>query len=361
MKIIQLIYSLCPGGAERFVVSLSNQLAEMGHEVTLCILLSSSVEKYVFNRQFLCPKVKLHSMDFMPGFSINKVLELEKYLVSEKPDVVHCHLNVIPYIFRLSLTHRNIRFFHTLHNVAGNAVGKNWQRGINRFFYSKGYIVPVTISEQCQLSYMKFYDLPAPARIDNGCEKPCKTALFEAVRSEVSSYKRYDSTPVFIHVARYHEQKNQAMLIDAFNELNKKGTDFILLVLGDGFDQGAGAELKAKACEKIHFLGLKNNVADYLFCADAFCLTSIYEGLPISLLEAMACGVVPICTKVGGIPDVIEDRKNGYLCEMNTQDYLKSLYRYHDHRLCKSDINAFYEKHYSMYTCAMRYYSLYIE
>ena len=361
MKIIQLIYSLCSGGAERFVVSLSNQLAEMGHDVTVCMLLSSGNDKYIFNRQFMRPDVHFHSMGFEPGFSLRKVRALEQYVLSVNPDVVHCHLNVIPYVFRLSLISRDIRFVHTLHNVAEKASGKDWQRVINRFFYSKGYIVPVTISEQCQLSYMKFYDLPAPARIDNGCEKPCRSALFETVRSEVSSYKRDNATPVFIHVARYHEQKNQAMLIDAFNELNKKGTDFILLVLGDGFDQGAGAELKAKACEKIHFLGLKDNVADYLLCADAFCLTSTYEGLPISLLEAVACGVVPVCTNVGGIPDVIENGVTGYLCPVNTDAYVACLERFISERLSGTNLKDYFERNFSISSCAMKYLEVYEE
>jgi glycosyltransferase involved in cell wall biosynthesis len=359
MKIIQLIYSLCSGGAERFVVSLSNQLAEMGHDVTVCMLLSSGDEKYIFNRQFMRPDVHFHSMGFEPGFSLRKVRALEQYVLSVNPDVVHCHLNVIPYVFRLSMLSKDIRFVHTLHNVAENASGKDWQRVINRFFYSKGYIVPVTISEQCQLSYMRFYDLPAPARIDNGCEMPCRTALFETVLSEVSSYKRNDSTPVFIHVARYHEQKNQAMLIDAFNELNKKGTDFILLVLGDGFDQGAGAELKAKACEKIHFLGLKSNVADYLLCADAFCLTSIYEGLPISLLEAVACGVVPVCTNVGGIPDVIENGVTGHLCSVSTEEYITCLERFISEEVSKADLKDYFERNFSISGCAMKYLEVY--
>lgn len=359
MKIIQLIYSLCSGGAERFVVSLSNQLAEMGHDVTICMLLSSDDEKYIFNRQFMRPEVHFHSLGFEPGFSLRKVRSTEKYIAVQNPDVVHCHLNVIPYVFRLSLINRNIRFVHTLHSVAENASGKNWQRVINRFFYSKEYIVPVTISEQCQLSYIRFYDLPAPVRIDNGCEKPCKTALFETVRSEVSSYKRNDSTPIFIHVARYHEQKNQAMLIDAFNELNNKGTDFVLLVLGDGFDQGAGAELRAKACEKIHFLGLKNNVADYLLCADAFCLTSIYEGLPISLLEAMSCGLVPICTNVGGVPDVIENGVTGYLCSVNTQAYVACLERFISEGISGTDLKDYFERNFSISGCAMKYLEVY--
>lgn len=359
MKIIQLIYSLCSGGAERFVVSLSNQLAEMGHDVTVCMLLSSGNDKYIFNRQFMRPDVHFHSMGFEPGLSLRKVRALEQYVLSVNPDVVHCHLNVIPYVFRLSLISRDIRFVHTLHSVAENASGKDWQRVINRFFYSKGYIVPVTISEQCQLSYMKFYDLPAPARIDNGCEKPCRTALFETVRSEVSSYKRDDATPVFIHVARYHEQKNQSMLIDAFNELDRRGSDFVLLVLGDGFDQGAGAGLKTRACEKIHFLGLKNNVADYLYCSNAFCLTSIFEGLPISLLEAMACGVIPICTNIGGVPDVVQDGRNGYLSDVTDKDYVESVERYERGKVTAHDVKTSFNERFSMINCAAAYLNIY--
>lgn len=359
MRIIQLIYSLCSGGAERFVVSLSNQLVEMGHDVTVCMLLSSENEKYIFNRQFMRPEVNFHSMGFESGFSLRKVRALEQYVLSVNPDVVHCHLNVIPYVFRLSFLNKNIRFLHTLHSVADNASGKSYQRYINKLFYSKGLILPVTISEQCQFSYMKFYSLPAPVRIDNGCEVPRKTLLFESVKEEVDAYKSNMNTPVFIHVARYHEQKNQIMLINAFNQLDKSGSDFVLLVIGDGFNYGKGAVLKELACEKIHFLGLKNNVADYLFCSNAFCLTSIYEGLPISLLEAMACGVIPICTNVGGVPDVVRDGVNGYLSELNVKAYIECVERYKRGKVNGLDVRDSFNERFSMRNCATAYFDIY--
>lgn len=359
MKIIQLIYSLCSGGAERFVVSLSNQLAEMGHDVTICMLLSDKNTSYIFNCQFMNSHVKFHSMGFMPGFSLKKVTDVEKYILSQQPDVVHCHLNVIPYVFRLAITQKNIRFIHTLHNIAENASGKKLQKPLNRFFYKNGYITPVTISEKCRQSYMHYYGLPSPVSIDNGCEMPRKSIKFDAVTAEVESYKNNKTSPVFIHVARFHEQKNQKLLIDVFNELDRKGQDFVLLVIGDGFDHGLGAELKGQACGKIHFLGLKNNVADYLCCSDAFCLTSIYEGLPISLLEAMACGVIPVCTQVGGIPDVIEDGETGFVSEADKEAYLAALERYLNEPMDKDAVINKYEKDYSMTSCALKYIEVY--
>lgn len=359
MKIIQLIYSLCSGGAERFVVSLSNQLTEMGYDVTVCMLLSDQNDSYVFNRQFLDSRVKFHSMGYLPGFSLKKVIDVEKYILSQQPDVVHCHLNVIPYVFRLAITQRDIRFIHTLHSVAENASGKKWQKSINRFFYKHGYITPVTISEKCRQSYVNYYGLPSPVSIDNGCEVPRKSIRFDEVVAEVESYKNNQDTPVFIHVARFHEQKNQKLLIDAFNELYRKEVDFVLLVIGDGFDRGAGAELKGRACEKIHFLGLKNNVADYLYCSDAFCLTSIYEGLPISLLEAMACGVVPICTNVGGIPDVVSEGRTGYLSELLIADYCRAIELFIKYRLNPEWVVEQFVDNFSMNNCAQRYIQVY--
>ena len=201
--------------------------------------------------------------------------------------------------------------------------------------------------------------MPSPVSIDNGCEVPRKSIRFDEVVSEVESYKDNPHSPVFIHVARFHEQKNQNLLIDAFNELDRKGEDFVLLVIGDGFDHGPGAELKRRACAKILFLGLKNNVADYLYCSDAFCLTSIYEGLPISLLEAMACGVVPICTNVGGIPDVVSEGRTGYLSELLIADYCRAIELFIKYRLNPEWVVEQFVDNFSMNNCAQRYIQVY--
>ena len=118
MKIIQIIYSLSSGGAERFVVDLSNELANMGHDVTVCMLLEDNNTRLTFNKKFINNNVKFHAMNFDKGFSIHKSDLLQAYIKKENPDIVHCHLNVIPYVFRLCLFYRHIKFFHTLHSIA---------------------------------------------------------------------------------------------------------------------------------------------------------------------------------------------------------------------------------------------------
>ena len=360
MKIIQIIYSLCPGGAEKFVVDLSNQLATMGHDVTLCMLRDVTDESLTFNKQFLQSNVKLHSMKFSRGFSWGKCRSVEKYIQNERPDVVHCHLNVIPYVYRLALCCKKIKFFHTLHSVASNTGGTGLQYQLNRLFYNHNWIRPICISKLCKDSYEDYYKLYNAPFINNGRALVAASPYYEETKREVESYKTSPDTRIFIHVARFNPLKDQQLLVDSFNRLNQENIDFTLLVIGSDYDCEEGQKLQQVACSKIHFLGKKNNVNDYLYCADAFCLTSVYEGLPISLLEALSCGVTPICTSVGGIPDVVIDNVSGYLSINRTiSGYMEAVKRFLTYPLPRKELIRYYHKHYSMAECAKKYVNLY--
>jgi glycosyltransferase involved in cell wall biosynthesis len=114
---------------------------------------------------------------------------------------------------------------------------------------------------------------------------------------------------------RLVNQKAQHVLIDAFGRLVGKGMTAHLLIGGEG---GLRPKLERQAemlgCgDTIHFLGFRNDVAAILGSLDLFVLSSIDEGLPIILLEAMWAGVPIVSTAVGEIPYVIEDGVSGML------------------------------------------------
>ena len=363
MNILQVIYSLSQGGAERFVVNLSNELAEKGHRVTLGTFRDDETDpKMSFNRQFLNKKVRYVNLKISPGFSLEKINRIENLVKDTRPDIIHCHLNVIPYFYRLAMTNRKTKIFHTLHNLAEKTYESKYQFYINKFFYANRLIRPVTISRECQFSFEKLYKLQGVPNINNGCPEIHPTSLFPETLKEVASYKTNAAEPLFIHVARFHPQKNQELLVDAFNKLAAGQNRFTLLIIGNGFDTPKGLELQQKACRNIHFLGLKANVSDYLLCSDAFCLTSHYEGLPISLLEALSCGCVPICTAVGGITDVIEDKVEGYLSkDLSVDSYLTEIKAFMNcpGYISKKVLKTHFKNNYSMGQCTDKYLQLY--
>ena len=80
----------------------------------------------------------------------------------------------------------------------------------------------------------------------------------------------------------------------------------------------------------------------------------------MSLIEALGCGAVPICTPAGGIPDIIQDGETGYLSEdFSTDAYLKALRAFLAKPLDRDRLMRHYQEHFTMSICAERYLNLY--
>lgn len=357
MKIVQLVYHLGCGGGEKFVVNLSNQLAEMGHDVTLVQLRNDDdTFDIYFNKPFLSDKVTYKNLGLSKGFTFNKAITVMKAISHLKPDIVHSHLNVLPYYYILTLLPGKPKFIHTIHNIAEKETNIKWQQKLNHYFYKFNLITPITISEECKLSYINLYHLPAPICIDNGTPPIKPTIKIKEVRNEIEQRRSNPHAHIFLHVARFNESKNQKLLIESFNQVITEGINADLFIIGGPLDSLIGQELQSLACNRIHFLGSKSNVGDYMLCANYFIMSSLWEGLPISLIEAMSSGLLPISTPAGGIKDVIIDGYNGFLSADFTKEALIStINRAISTNIKKDDIYNTYLKSFSMESCAKAY------
>jgi glycosyltransferase involved in cell wall biosynthesis len=363
MKILQFIYELVPGGAERFVVDLANELSAE-HEVVLFTLRDDSIQNKGFYVPEISPRVKYVNLKIKPGLNPMLVWKFYKLLKLEKPDVVHCHLNLVNYFFLSSILLKNrIKFFYTIHNSAETEVNSEKERIIRRFFFKHRYFIPVAISDETKGSYQVYYRLDDVPVIYNGRKFSSKTPEYENVVSEIASFRSSEKTRVFCHLSRFDEkQKNHTLLVNVFNKLRIEGFDVVLLVIGEGFENAV--DLKKLANDHVHFLGIKKNVIDYLHTCDAFCLSSNFEGMPISLIEALACGCPSICTPVGGIVNTVKDGITGFLSKsLSEADYIEAIRQFirSESSIDKSSLVRVYQENFSIERCKERYLNLFLQ
>lgn len=356
IKIVQMSWSLSSGGAERFVVDLCNRLA-CNSQLEI-VLLTLADDKIPGNSHYLnkvSEKVRYLNLGCNSGTSLISHLKLLKLIHTEKPDIVHGHCG-IQWLYLPSLVFKNISFFYTLHNLAEVCLWHKSLKPVDRWFYTHK-IQPITISKTCQRSYESLFGLQNAACITNGREP----MVASKNRPTDVSFLAVVDTPIFIHVARCHKQKNQERLFSVFDKLQKEGMKFHLLVIGSGFEKQWMPPYENNT--QIHILGERKNVADYMALADFFVLTSDFEGLPLTLLEAMSMGLIPICTPAGGIVDVIQDGVNGFLTnKFDTDEFIAKVKEavVKSHRISRDIIKDDYRKNYSMEVCANKYYSLYL-
>jgi len=127
---------------------------------------------------------------------------------------------------------------------------------------------------------------------------------------------------VFVYCGRLSQEKGLLSLLCAWKQLSSRFDSLHLLLVGsgDGMTLSCEDELKSfvkKNCleKSVTFIGAVADVRNYLHCSDVFILPSIRESFGVALIEAHACGIPAIGTRVGGIPEVIVDRVNGILVE----------------------------------------------
>lgn len=130
----------------------------------------------------------------------------------------------------------------------------------------------------------------------------------------------------FIYIGRLERYKGVHNLIRAFKNIQKVRPDTRFAIVGYGSQE---QELKDLVSSldlqgKVDFWGFQQNVRDWLYRARIFLMASSTEGLPCSLMEAMSCGLICVCSLVGNIPDVI-DEHTGFGFEAGDNDSLTSL------------------------------------
>lgn len=364
MKILQIIYTLSSGGAERFVTDLNNELVKYANcEITLLIIKTDKEEKNLFYKKELSDNIKFESLG-INHINLTIFFKLYKYIKKCKPDIVHIHLSPIILFCSLAiLCMRKTIFIETLHNEVSKINNSNkLYYFLKKIVYKLKNVKVCAISDKNYREFIRVYGQPCDALIYNGRKKLAPSENYSFVKKEINGYKWNSDTVVVTHIGRCASQKNQDLLIDSFNEILKKNNNVILLIIGSEFDSNKGKNLKAKAKNGIFFLGEKHNVQDYLLCSDAFCLSSLYEGMPITLIEALEFGCIPLSTPVSGVTDLIINGANGFVStDFTLHAFVDMLNNFLSQRklIDKQALINLYHQKLSIEACANSYYKLY--
>lgn len=315
MIITHIISSFTGGGAERFVVSLCNQLSKKD-SLKVHIISLFDVSESMFLHEQVSQRVKIHTLNKKLGFDYSVFFSLNKLIKKINPDIVHTHLRAFNYNYLNLIFNKNPKYFHTLHSDAILECPSSKNRTLRKVFLKKN-VIPITISEESSISFRKHYKLNNDLMIYNGREEVKATENYSSVLKEINNYKKNTDTKVFLHIGNLLPVKNQNSLLKAFKQFGDNGANAILLLIGDRRpgDTEIYKNMESYLGENIKYLGVKTNVEDYLLNSDVFVLVSHIEGMPMTLIEALSAKCIPIVTPVGGMINMVNHLEHGILSE----------------------------------------------
>ena len=310
MKILQVIPYFCFGGAEIMCENLTYALKAMGQEVCVVSLYD---EHTPISERMEQAGVRIRYLDKKPGLDVSMVPKLTRLMKQEQPDVVHTHLNIIKYAALAAFLAGVKTCVHTVHSVADREAESRIPKIINKTYFRLGLSTPVALSPEVRDSIASFYGLDKDKIpvIYNGID------LSKCVPKEDYTL---GSTVTILHVGRFDLPKNHPGLLKAFRRIHEDYPQCRLQLVGDG-ETRKDMEVLAQELgisQWVSFCGMQADVHPYLQEADLFVLPSIYEGNPMTIIEAMGTGLPIVATAVGGIPDMLEDGQNALLVPCDT-------------------------------------------
>jgi len=304
MRIVQVIPSLDVGGAERIAALLALEQQRAGHEVSVVSLFDAAGSW--IQAEIEAAGIGVHFLGKQPGLDLPVVLRLTRILKGLEPDVLHTHLHVLKYVVAARRLGRlQAPVVHTVHNLAEREA-EGLDLTFSRYAF-RGSVVPVAIGGEVARSIQATYGIEPKWSIPNGivvADFAAKPGVRDAARASLGIGPE---VPLLITAGRLNTQKNHTGMLDAFADPRITELGAHLLFAGDG---DLRSELEAKVAalglgDRVRFLGVVSNLPELLTAADAFVLSSDWEGNPLVVMEAMAAGKPVIATAVGCVPELV--------------------------------------------------------
>ena len=288
-KVALVIPSLIIGGAQRMVCELIRNLDYDRFEVFLHCFQAGSSESFLNSVSSTSAQLRLHGP--FDNFGARELGLISRSLTKDNPDVVHAHLGGIQASIPWALLHSK-REIITLHSTMPAALD-----GLTLALVKaagKKRVQPVAVSNQNLVQARDFF----------GSKFPNMVAINNGIT--LGDYKQCDlqSDPCFINVATQDENKNQALIVNAFKRLQAHVPNARLVLVGDGPKHGLLKKM-AQGNEAISIIGSSSRVPELLSKANVYVQSSNREGMPLAILEGLASGMPIISTDVGGIKDTV--------------------------------------------------------
>jgi glycosyltransferase involved in cell wall biosynthesis len=303
------------GGAQAHVYDLMKSI-QRDYDVHLAVGASG-----VLTEKAIELGVKVHIMDNLKR-SINPISDLRSIrqctaiIRRIKPDLIHCHSSKAGVIARLAAWRCGVPVIFTAHgwgfDPRSPLIQRNIALGVEKILAPiSTKVICVSESDRQLAIDLKVTSPELVVTIHNGI-----------VNKEIATAVPERQPPKLIMVARFNRaQKDQHTLMQAIAKLEQPVQ---LIFVGTGPDWEASKKIATDLgiTDRVSFLGDRLDVPDLLADAQIFVLSTHYEGAPISILEAMRCGLPIIATNVNGIPEQVADGITGLLVPHQDADAL---------------------------------------
>jgi N-acetyl-alpha-D-glucosaminyl L-malate synthase BshA len=305
------------GGSGVVATELGLELAARGHEVhfisyAVPVRMSDASERIHFHEV----EMLNYPLFDHPPYTLALATQMHNVAVNESLDLLHVHYaiphSVSAYLARAMLEPRRLPFVTTLHGTDITLVGADRSYlPITRFSIEKSDAVTAISSYLREVTLSEF-EVKRPVEIIPNFVN-CDVFLPLEDHGRRREFAP-DEEKLLVHLSNFRPVKRIPDVVEIFAMVRKE-IPAKLLFIGDGPERTIGEWMvREKGLTRdVVFMGKQNQVQNLLGVADVMLLPSDLESFGLAALEAMACGVPSVCSRVGGVPEVITDGVEGYL------------------------------------------------
>ena len=313
INVLIVTHFLDKGGVEEMVLTYGKFFTKKGYKVTVAFIVGGLVVSEITK----IPGVTVLCFDAPSRWK--RLLLLWRIARSVRPDIVHNHFCWYGLIAGLLVGAKRVETVHNTYNWLGP-----WLRYVYPIYVKLAQRI-VVVSDfvgRFTKGYFPFMNNAKFTTIHNGIDLT-RFQLRSGPESLRSELNISPTDIVFGFIGRLEEQKGISYLLQAAHRLSSTVRNIKFVIVGDGnLKHQLIQQAEDLSLGNVLFLGFQRDTPRYYQIFDIYVLPSLFEGLPVSVIEAMATGCPVIATNVGGVGEAVEDDVTGYLIESGNVDAL---------------------------------------
>ncbi len=318
IKIVHVMPQIGTGGAERQLYELivHSDFARVAHKV----FYYSDARDEEMLKAYKARNIPLTRVPRSPNHPVRFLKNLVQMIRAENPDIVHCWLVSGNFWGRLAAICAGAK-----HIVVAWRNCDLWKPIGARLleWLTYGRVHHLANSKACAEFIAKRLWI-SPDRftvIYNGLETG-KFNLPDRRKELFAGLNIPDDHKIITMVGRLMEQKNYPMLLRVAQKTKQIGLPVVFVVVGTGVLKESLIEMSRRlnVADRVHFIGIRNDIPDILASSNIFLFTTNYEGFPNALLEAMAARLPVVTTNFCGVDELIRDGQNGIIIPVDDAD-----------------------------------------